>query len=50
MASKRVDKKNLKEFAEKLKTNANILKRETAYTTGAVVNKGQVVMKCIKFK
>ena len=27
-------------------TNANVLKRNTAYTAGAVVNKGQIVMKC----
>ena len=46
MASKRVDKKDLKEFAEYLKTNANILKRETSYIAGAVVNKGQIVLKC----
>ena len=46
MASKRVDKKNFKEFAEKLKINANILKRNYAYTIDQTVNKGQVVLKC----
>lgn len=46
MASKRVDKKNLKELAEKLKINANILKRNYAYTIDQTVNKGQVVLKC----
>ena len=47
MAEKRVSKKNLKRFAEKLKTNANILKRETSYNVNETVNKGQVVLKCI---
>lgn len=46
MASKRVDKKNLKEFAEELKINANILKRNYSYTIDQTVNKGQVVLKC----
>jgi hypothetical protein len=47
MAEKRVSKKNLKRFAEKLKDNANILKRETSYNVNETVNKGQVVLKCI---
>ena len=46
MASKRADKKNLKEFAEKLKTSANILKRNTSYAVDQTVNKGQIVLKC----
>lgn len=44
--SKRVDKKNLKRFAENLKTNANILKRDTEYLIDQTINKGQVVLKC----
>lgn len=47
MAEKRVDRENLKRFAENLKTNANILKRETSYNVNETVNKGQVVLKCI---
>lgn len=47
MAEKRVSKKNLKRFAENIKTNANILKRETSYNINETVNKGQVVLKCI---
>lgn len=47
MAEKRVSKNNLKRFAENLKTNANILKRETSYNINETVNKGQVVLKCI---
>ena len=47
--SQRVDKKNLKRFAENIKTNANILKRETSYIAGQVVNKGQIVLKCSVF-
>ena len=46
MAEKRVSKKDLKKYSEKLKINANILKRNFAYTIGQTVNKGQVVLKC----
>ena len=45
--SKRVDRANLREFAEYLKTNANILKRNTAYNVDEIINKGQVVLKCV---
>lgn len=47
MAEKRVSKEDLKKYSEKLKTNANILKRETSYNVNETVNKGQVVLKCI---
>lgn len=47
MAEKRVSKKDLKKYSEELKINANILKRNFAYTIDQTVNKGQVVLKCI---
>lgn len=46
MAEKRVSKKNLKRFAENIKTNANVLKRDYSYNIDETVSKGQVILKC----